>query len=83
MRASSKALAQLEALFRRNGYTLKYIKGSFRGGACRLYENKLVVINAIYPPLGRLRALASVADQLGEKLEITPEEKELIQHWRL
>lgn len=83
MRAGPKALAQLEALFRRNGYTLKYLKGPFRGGACRLYDDKLVVINAVYPPAGRLRALATVAEQLIDRLEVTPAERELIQRFAL
>lgn len=83
MRAGPKALAQLEALFRRNGYTLKYLKGPFRGGACRLYDDKLVVINAVYPPAGRLRALATVAEQLIDRLEVTPAERELIQRLTL
>lgn len=83
MRAAPKALAQLEALFRRNGYTLKYLKGPFRGGACRLYDDKLVVINAVYPPAGRLRALATVAEQLIDRLEVTPAERELIQRLTL
>jgi hypothetical protein len=74
-----QALVVLEALFRRNGYTLRYMKGSFRGGACRLYENKMVVINAIYPPSGRLRALAAIAESLLDRLEVTPEERALIE----
>jgi len=78
-RVEAQALAQLEALFRRNGYTLKYLKGNFRGGPCRLYENKMVVINAIYPPAGRARALALIAESLQEKLDLTEEEKALIQ----
>ncbi|MCX8111969.1 MAG: hypothetical protein N3E49_02035 [Bacteroidia bacterium] len=83
MRVGPKALADLEALFRRNGYKLKYLKGSFRGGACRLYENKLVVINAVYPLHGRARALATIAEQLSEHLDITPQERELIQRLAL
>lgn len=83
MRVGLKALEQLEAAFRRNGYTLKYLKGAFRGGACRLYENKMVVINAIYPPMGRLRALATIAEQLADSLELSPEERELIHRFAL
>jgi len=79
----AQALAQLEALFRRHGYTLRYLKGPFRGGACRLYEEKLVVINAVYPPLGRARALATLADQLRPQLSLTPEEDQLIQRLAL
>ncbi|MCS6895657.1 MAG: hypothetical protein NZZ60_05865 [Bacteroidia bacterium] len=78
MRVGSKALAELEALFRRNGYTLRYLKGAFHGGPCRLYENKMVVINAVYPPAGRVRALAAIAEQLGDKLDLTPAERALI-----
>lgn len=83
MRAGPKALAELETLFRRNGYTLKYLKGPFRGGACRLYDNKLVVINAIYPPAGRVRALALIAEQIMDKLDLTPDERDLIQRLAL
>ncbi|MCX7606578.1 MAG: hypothetical protein N2170_04845 [Bacteroidia bacterium] len=79
IRAGSKALADLEALLRRNGYTIRYMKGTFRGGACRLYENKIVVINAVYPPAGRLRALAAIAESLLERLEVSPLEREMIQ----
>ncbi|MEN3041205.1 MAG: hypothetical protein ABDH66_06690 [Bacteroidia bacterium] len=78
MRVGPKALAELEALFRRNGYTLKYLKGSFQSGPCRLYDNKMVIINAIYPPAGRVRALAAIAEQLEDKLELTPSERDLI-----
>jgi hypothetical protein len=44
---SRSALAQLEAAFRRNGYEVRYVKGSFRGGACRVIDKHLVVINAL------------------------------------
>lgn len=75
----SQALSQLEALFRRNGYTLRYLRGTFRGGPCRLYDQKMVVLNAVYPPAGRARALAAIAEQLAPQLELTEAERELIQ----
>lgn len=81
--STGQALAQLEAIFRRHGYRLRYMKGPFRGGACRLYEERLVVLNALYPPLGRARALATIADQLRDQLDLTPEECQLIQRLAL
>lgn len=78
-RGHAQALAQLEALFRRNGYTLRYLKGSFRGGPCRLYDRKMVILNVVYPPAGRVRALAAIAEQLADQLELTEAERQLIQ----
>ncbi len=80
---SRSALPQLEAAFRRNGYEVRYAKGPFRGGACRVIDKHLVVINALYPPAGRLRLLASAALMIKDRLELTPEEIALIERYAL
>jgi len=77
------ALAQLEAAFRRNGYEVRYVKGPFRGGACRVVDKHLVVINSLYPPAGRLRLLASAAAMIQDRLKLTPEEEALITRYAL
>ncbi len=73
----------LETLFRRHGYEVRYLRGPFRGGACRIIEKKLVVINALYPPMGRLRLLASAAVMIREQLSLSPEEEALIERYAL
>ncbi len=77
-RSYAQALSQLEAIFRRNGYTLRYMKGPFRGGPCRLYDRKMVILNVVYPPAGRVRALAAIAEQLADQLDLTEAELQLI-----
>lgn len=77
-RSYAQALSQLEAIFRRNGYTLRYLKGPFRGGPCRLYDRKMVILNVVYPPAGRVRALAAIAEQLADQLDLTEAELQLI-----
>jgi len=77
------ALSQLEATFRRNGYEVRYVKGPFRGGACRVIDKRLVVINSLYPPAGRLRLLASAAAMIRDHLQLTPEEIALIERYAL
>jgi len=80
---SKAALSQLEAVFRRNGYEVRYLKGPFRGGACRVIDRRLVVVNALYPPAGRLRLLASAALTVKDHLNLTPEEITLIERYAL
>lgn len=81
MSSAQVVLQQLEQLFRRNGYKLRYLRGTFRSAPCRLYQNKLIVLNTLSPPLGRVRALASIAEDLRSTLDITPEEDHLIRRW--
>ncbi len=80
---SRAALSQLEAIFRRNGYEVRYAKGPFRGGACRVIDKRLVVINSLYPPAGRLRLLASAAAMIRDHLKLNPEEIALIERYAL
>lgn len=80
---SRAALSQLEAIFRRNGYEVRYVKGPFKGGACRVIDKRLVVINSLYPPAGRLRLLASAALMVKDQLDLTPEEQALIERYAL
>ncbi|MCS7189715.1 MAG: hypothetical protein RMJ66_05860 [Bacteroidia bacterium] len=75
----TELLRQLEWIFRRNGYTIRYVKGHFRGGACRVYQDKIVVINTMYPPVGRVRMLAAIAETLADRLDLSTEEKHLIE----
>lgn len=38
-------LSRLETFFKENGYTLRYEKGNFKSGSCKLEANNMIVIN--------------------------------------
>lgn len=41
--------AAFEALAEKMGYSVRYEKGDFRGGACRVDRDKQIIINAAAP----------------------------------
>ena len=53
-------LTMLESFIKELGYTLRYEKGNFLGGECRLKEDKVVVINKFLPLEGKISSLAQV-----------------------
>ncbi|MEE9904713.1 hypothetical protein [Chlorobium sp.] len=57
-------LALLESTIRQLGYTLRYEKGNFLGGECRLKEDNVVVVNRFLPLEGKLYTLAQVISRL-------------------
>ncbi len=57
-------LALLETSIRELGYTLRYEKGNFLGGECRLREESVVVVNKFLPLEGKIYTLALVISNL-------------------
>jgi len=57
-------LTLLETAIKELGYTLRYEKGDFLGGDCRLHENRVVVVNRFLPLEGKIHTLAKVIRQL-------------------
>ncbi|ABB24204.1 hypothetical protein [Pelodictyon luteolum] len=57
-------LALLEAALRKEGYRLRYEKGNFLGGDCRLREDRVVVVNKFLPIEGKLITLAKVIGKI-------------------
>ena len=57
-------LTLLETAIKEHGYTLRYEKGNFLGGECRLRENKVVVVNKFLPLEGKIYTLAQVISKL-------------------
>jgi hypothetical protein len=53
-------LTLLEAAIKTLGYSLRYEKGNFLGGECRLREDKVVVVNKFLPIEGKIYTLALV-----------------------
>ena len=57
-------LTLLESTIKELGYTLRYEKGNFLGGECRLKEDKVVVINKFLPLEGKISSLAQVISKI-------------------
>ncbi|MDT9547053.1 MAG: hypothetical protein HQ516_00720 [Chlorobium sp.] len=57
-------LTLLETAIKELGYTLRYEKGNFLGGECRLHENRVVVVNRFLPLEGKIHTLSKVIRQL-------------------
>ncbi|NTU92809.1 MAG: hypothetical protein HGB29_07300 [Chlorobiaceae bacterium] len=55
-----KQLDLLEEAIAGMGFRLRYEKGSFVGGDCRVRENQVVVVNRFLPIEGKIATLASV-----------------------
>ena len=51
-------LTLLETTIKELGYTLRYEKGNFLGGECRLRENNVVIVNKFLPLEGKIYTLA-------------------------
>ncbi|UWX58722.1 hypothetical protein NY406_03035 [Chlorobaculum sp. MV4-Y] len=50
----------LEEALVSTGHKIRYEKGSFVGGDCRVKENMIVVVNKFLPIEGKIATLASV-----------------------
>lgn len=55
-----KQLELLEESIAGMGFRLRYEKGSFIGGDCRIRENRVVVVNKFLPIEGKIATIASV-----------------------
>ena len=70
-------LTLLESTVRQLGYTLRYEKGNFLGGECRLKDDNVVVVNKFLPLEGKLYTLARVITRLNPP-GIAPEVAKII-----
>ncbi len=57
-------LTLLESAIKELGYTLRYEKGNFLGGECRLREDNVVVVNKFIPLEGKIYTLALVISNI-------------------
>ena len=67
MKFSQKTVERIEELLHLAGYKVRYEKGAFRGGACMVEDQRLVVINKFFPAEARAASLAEIF--LGLELE--------------
>jgi hypothetical protein len=57
-------LSLLEKTIKELGYTLRFEKGNFLGGECRLREDNIVVVNKFLPLEGKIYTLAQVISKI-------------------
>lgn len=57
-------LDKLEALFKSLGYKVRYEKGNFRTGSCKLLDSKIIVINRFSNTEVRINALIELLQQI-------------------
>ncbi len=57
-------LSLLERTIKELGYTLRFEKGNFLGGECRLREDNVVVVNKFLPLEGKIYTLAQVISKI-------------------
>jgi hypothetical protein len=75
-------LTLLESTIKELGYTLRYEKGNFLGGECRLKGDKVVVINKFLPLEGKICTLAQVISKINSA-SISPEIRKILDMTRL
>ncbi len=57
-------LTLLEGTIKELGYSVRYEKGNFLGGECRLKEDKVVIVNKFLPLEGKIYTLALVINKI-------------------
>jgi hypothetical protein len=72
-------LAELEETAKRLGYRVRYEKGTFIGGDCRVRQDKILVVNKFLPIEGKIATIARTLGRIGtENLFVTPEVRKAI-----
>ncbi|MCG8376082.1 MAG: hypothetical protein MI702_06335 [Chlorobiales bacterium] len=74
----AKKLALLENAVTQNGFKLRYEKGNFLGGDCRLRNDNIIVVNKFLPIEGKIFTIARVLHKLNPA-DCPPEVKKIIE----
>jgi len=69
-------LKKIEEIFKTQGYTVRYEKGSFTSGYCLVEERKIAIINRFYDTEGRINTLLDILSTATDINEELFEEKE-------
>lgn len=69
-------LKKIEDIFKAQGYTVRYEKGSFTSGYCLVEERKIAIINRFYDTEGRINTLLDILSTATDINEELFEEKE-------
>ena len=57
-------LTLLEGALKTAGYSVRYEKGSFLGGECRIKEENVVIVNKFLPLEGKICTLAQAVSKI-------------------
>lgn len=80
MKRTKHNLAKIEDLLQSLGYRIRYEKGSFAPGACRLEANHVIVVNRFYDTAARMDSIAEILDQLSiDESNLNDEELKFLQ----
>lgn len=72
-------LQELEDIAKQLGYRVRYEKGNFVGGDCRVHEDKILVINKFLPIEGRISTIVKALARIGtENVFVTPHVRKLL-----
>jgi len=73
---TKNTLKKIEEIFKAQGYTVRYEKGSFTSGYCLVEERKIAIINRFYDTEGRINTLLDILSTATDVNEELFEEKE-------
>jgi len=72
-------LQELEKISKELGYKVRFEKGNFTGGDCRVKENRVIVINKFLPLEGKIATFAQVLAHIGvEGVYMSPQVRKII-----
>jgi hypothetical protein len=78
--SNTELLQALETLARALQFDVRYEKGDFRGGTCRVHDDSLIVIRKTDPPDKQIRLLALELGRIDLKtVYVMPEVREVIE----
>ncbi|MFN3639014.1 MAG: hypothetical protein ACK4XY_11165 [Chloroherpetonaceae bacterium] len=73
-------LTELEETAKKLGYRVRYEKGSFIGGGCRVRQEKILVVNKFLPIEGKIATIARTLGESGtEGIFLTPEVRKAVE----
>jgi hypothetical protein len=83
MRYNQTTLKKLEDLFRELEYAVRYEKGNFQSGYCKVEERKIVVINKFFDTEARINCLLEILGGLSYNPDtLSPASLDLIEKWK-
>ncbi len=72
-------LQELETIFTKLGLTVRFEKGNFKGGVCRVYENNVMIVNKKLPVKQQIQILSTELKNFNlDNIFILPKIRELI-----
>jgi|YNPBryulayer2012_1023412.scaffolds.fasta_scaffold07838_4 hypothetical protein len=73
-------LTELEDTAKKLGYRVRYEKGTFIGGRCRVHQDKILVVNKFLPIEGKITTIARTLGEIGtEGIFLTPEVRKVVE----